>query len=79
LLYKLDVFLARKHLRHAVGWHLVCGSLLYIEAMFLDLLADLALVDVDVFEFRTKFVLVFCDYPHRLLIVTLNDRRLVEL
>jgi hypothetical protein len=52
---------------------------LYIEAMFLDLLADLALVDVDVFKFRTEFVLVFCDYPHRLLIVTLNDRRLVEL
>jgi hypothetical protein len=73
------MFLARKHLRYAVGWHLVCGSPLYIEAMFLDLLADPALVDVDVFKFRTEFVLVFCDYPYRLLIVTPNNRRLVEL
>jgi hypothetical protein len=47
--------------------------------MFLDLLADLALVDIDMFKFRTKFVLVFCNYPYSLLIVTLNNRRLVKL
>ena len=49
-----------------------------MEATFLDLLADPALVYVDVFELRTKFVLLFCDYPHSLLIITLNNRRLIE-
>jgi hypothetical protein len=78
-LYKLDVLLARKYLRHAVGWHLIRGSPLYVEATFFDLLADLALVDVNMFELSTEFVLLFYNYPNSLLIVTPNDRRLVEL
>jgi hypothetical protein len=52
---------------------------LYVEATFLDLLADPALVDVDMFELGTEFVLLFCDYPNSLLIVTPNDRHLVKL
>ena len=44
------MLLAWKHLRHAVSWHLVRGSPLYIESTFLNLLADPALVDVDVFK-----------------------------
>jgi hypothetical protein len=52
---------------------------LYVEAMFLDLLAAPALVNVDVFKFGAKLVLLLRDYAHCLLIVTPNDRRLVEL
>jgi hypothetical protein len=52
---------------------------LYVEATFFDLLADLALVDVNMFELSTEFVLLFYNYPNSLLIVTPNDRRLVEL
>jgi hypothetical protein len=73
------VLLLRKNLRHAISRHLVRGSPLYVKAVCFDLLADPALVDVDVFKLRTEFVLLFCNYPYSLLIVTLNDRRLVEL
>jgi hypothetical protein len=73
------VLLAWKPLRHAIGWHLVCRSPLYVEAVFFDLLADPALVDVDVLKLSAQLVLLFCDYPNSLLIVTPNDRRLVEL
>jgi hypothetical protein len=75
-LYEVDLLLERKHLRHAIGWHLICGSPLYAEAVFLDLLVDPALVDLDVLIFHTKFIQLFCDYPN---VVTPNDRRLVEL
>jgi hypothetical protein len=44
------MLLAQKHLCHAVGWHLVRGSPLYVEAAFLDLLADPALVDINVLK-----------------------------
>ena len=79
LLYKLDVLLARKHLRYTVGWHLIRGLLVYVEAILLDLLADLILIDVDVFKLSAKLVLFLCDYAYSLLIVTPNHRRLVEL
>jgi hypothetical protein len=78
-LYELNVLVAWKNLCHAVSWHLIYGSPLYVKAVFFDLLADPALVDVDVLKLGAQFVLLFCDYPNSLLIVTPNDRRLVEL
>jgi hypothetical protein len=73
------VLLTRKHLRHAVGWHLVRGLPVYVEAAFLNLLADLVLVDVDLLKLSAQFVLLFCNYANSLLIVTLNNRRLIKL
>ena len=79
LSYKLDVLLARKYLRHAVGWHLGRGFPLYVKAAFLHLLADLVLMDINVFKLSAKLVLILRDYAHSLLIVALDNRRLVEL
>ena len=73
------MLLAGKHLRHAVSRHLVRGFPLYVEAMLLDLLSNPVLVNINVFELGIEFVLLLCDYPHSLLIVAPNDRRLVEL
>jgi hypothetical protein len=73
------VFLSRKDLRHAISGHLVRGLPVYVEAILLDLLADPVLVDVNVLKLSAKFVLLFCDYAHRLLVVAPNDRYLVEL
>lgn len=51
-----------------------------MEAVLFDFLADPALVDVNVFELSTEFVLLLCDYPHSLLIVTpvIRDRAFSE-
>jgi hypothetical protein len=73
------VLLSRKYLRHAVSRHLVRGLPVYVEAILLDLLANLVLVDINVFELSAKLVLLLRDYAHSLLVVTPNDRRLVEL
>ena len=79
LLYKLNILLAWKHLRYAVSQHLVYRSLLYVEAAFFHLLSDPALVDINVFKLRTKLILLFCNYSYYLLIITLNNRRLIKL
>jgi hypothetical protein len=73
------MLLLKKDLCYTSSWHLVRRSLLYVKTVCFNLLADLALVDVDVFKLCTKFVLLFCNYPYSLLIVTLNNRRLVKL
>jgi hypothetical protein len=79
LLYKFNVLLSRKDLRHAVSRHLVRRLPVYVEAILLDLLANPVLVDINVFELSAKLVLLLRDYAHCLLVVTPNDRRLVEL
>jgi hypothetical protein len=73
------MLLPRKDLRHTISRHLVRGSPLYVKTVCFDLLADPALVNVDVFKLCTEFVLLFCNYPYSLLIVTPNNRRLVKL
>jgi hypothetical protein len=73
------VLLSRQDLRHAVSRYLVCRPLLYVEAVLLYLLADPVLVDINVFKLSAKLVLFLCDYAYSLLVVTPNNRRLVEL
>jgi hypothetical protein len=73
LLYKIDVLLLRKDLRHTIGGHLVRGPLLYVEAMLLDLLADPVLIDINVFKLSAKLVLLLCNYAYSLLVITLNN------
>jgi hypothetical protein len=52
---------------------------MYVEAALLNLLANLVLVDINVFKLSAKLVLLLCNYAYSLLVVTLNNRRLVEL
>ena len=73
------MLLLRKDLRYAVSRHLGRRLLVYVEAILLDLLADLILVDINMFKLSVKLVLLLCDYTHSLLVVTLNNRRLVKL
>ena len=72
------MLLSRKDFRYAVSRHLVRRLLVDVEAILLDLLADLVLVNVDVFKLSTKLVLLFRNYAYSLLVVTLNNRCLVE-
>ena len=69
----------RKDLCYAISRHLVRRLLLYVEAILLNLLAYLVLVDINVFKLSAKLVYLFCDYAYGLLVVTLDNRRLVEL
>jgi hypothetical protein len=73
------VLLSWKDLRYAVSRHLVRGLPMYVEAALLDLLANPVLVDIDVFKLSAKLVLLLRDYAYSLLVVTPNNRRLVEL
>jgi hypothetical protein len=73
------VLLLRQDLRYAVSRHLVCRPLLYVEAVLLYLLADLVLVDINVFKLSAKLILFLRNYAYSLLVVTLNNRRLVKL
>jgi hypothetical protein len=78
-LHKFNVLLLRKDLCHAVSGHLVRRLLVYVEAILLDLLANPVLVDINVFKLSAKLVLLLCNYAYSLLVVTPNNRRLVEL
>jgi hypothetical protein len=78
-LYKLNVLLTQKYLCYTVSGYLVCRLLVYVEAILLNLLADLVLVDIDVFKLSAKLVYLFCNYAYSLLVVTLDNRRLVKL
>ena len=51
---------------------------MYVKAVFFNLLADPALINVNVFELCTKFILLFYNYPYSLLVITLDNRRLIE-
>jgi fumarate reductase subunit C len=73
------MIITRKYLCYTVGWHLVCRLLLYVEAILLDLLADPVLVDINVLKLSAKLIHLFCNYAYRLLVVTLDNRRLVKL
>jgi hypothetical protein len=73
------VLLLRKYLRYAVSRHLARRLLVYVEAALLNLLANLVLVDINVFKLSAKLVLLLRDYAYSLLVVTPNDRRLVKL
>jgi hypothetical protein len=73
------VLLIRKDLCHAVSRHLVCRLLVYVEAILLNLLANPVLVDINVFKLSAKLVLLLRNYAYSLLVVTLNNRRLVKL
>jgi hypothetical protein len=78
-LYKLNILLTRNHLCYTVSGHLVCRLLVYVEAILLDLLANLVLVDINVLKLSAKLVYLFCNYAYSLLVVTLDNRRLVKL
>jgi hypothetical protein len=52
---------------------------MYVEAALLNLLANLVLVDINVFKLSAKLVLLLYNYAYSLLVVTPNNRRLVEL
>jgi hypothetical protein len=73
------VLLTRKDLRYAVSRHLVRRLLVYVEAILLNLLANPVLVDINVFKLSAKLVLLLCNYAYSLLVITLNNRCLVEL
>jgi hypothetical protein len=73
------VLLLRQDLCYTISRHLVCRPLLYVEAVLLYLLADLVLVDINVFKLSTKLILFLCNYTYSLLVVILNNRRLVKL
>jgi hypothetical protein len=51
----------------------------YVEAILLNLLANLVLVDINVFKLSAKLVLLLRNYAYSLLVVTPNNRRLVKL
>jgi hypothetical protein len=52
---------------------------MYVEAALLNLLANLVLVDINVFKLSAKLILLLCNYAYSLLVVILNNRRLVKL
>jgi hypothetical protein len=52
---------------------------MYVEAALLNLLANLVLVNIDVFKLSAKLVLLLRNYTYSLLVVILNNRRLVKL
>jgi hypothetical protein len=52
---------------------------MYVEAALLDLLANLVLVDINVFKLSAKLILLLRNYAYSLLVVTPNNRRLVKL
>jgi hypothetical protein len=51
----------------------------YVEAILLNLLTDLVLVDINVLKLSAKLIYLFCNYTYSLLVVTLDNRRLVKL
>jgi hypothetical protein len=51
----------------------------YVEAILLNLLANLVLVDINIFKLSAKLILLLCNYAYSLLVITLNNRRLVKL
>jgi hypothetical protein len=51
----------------------------YVEAILLNLLADLVLVDINVLKLSAKLIYLFCNYAYSLLVVTLDNSRLVKL
>lgn len=51
---------------------------MYIEAIPLNLRANLVLIDINVFKLSTKLVLLLCNYTYSLLIIALDNRRLVN-
>jgi hypothetical protein len=73
------VLLLRKYLRYAVSRHLARRLLVYVEAALLNLLANLVLVDINVFKLSAKLVPLLYNYAYSLLVVILNNRRLVKL
>jgi hypothetical protein len=73
------VLLTRKHLCYTVSRHLVCRLLVYVEAILLNLLANPVLVGIDVLKLSAKLIYLFCNYAYSLLVVTLDNRRLVKL
>jgi hypothetical protein len=73
------VLLTRKHLCYAVSRYIVYRLLVYVDAILLNLLADLVLVDINVLKLSAKLVYLFCNYAYSLLVVTLDNRRLVKL
>jgi hypothetical protein len=79
LLYKFNVLLIDKDLYYAISRHLVRRLLVYVEAILLKLLANLVLVDINVFKLSAKLILLLYNYAYSLLVVTLNNRRLVKL
>jgi hypothetical protein len=73
------VLLIEKDLCYAVSRYLVCRLLVYVEAILLNFLANLVLVDINVFKLSAKLILLLCNYTYSLLVITLNNRRLVKL
>jgi hypothetical protein len=73
------VLLLRKYLCYAISRHLARRLLVYVEAALLNLLANLVLVNINVFKLSAKLILLLCNYAYSLLVVTLNNRRLVKL
>jgi hypothetical protein len=73
------MLLTEKDLYYTISRHLVCRLLVYVEAILLNLLANLVLVDINVFKLSTKLILLLCNYAYSLLVITLNNRRLVKL
>jgi hypothetical protein len=51
----------------------------YVEAILLNLLVNLVLVDINVFKLSAKLILLLCNYTYSLLVIILNNRRLVKL
>jgi hypothetical protein len=51
----------------------------YIEAILLNLLVNLVLVDINVFKLSAKLILLLRNYAYSLLVVILNNRRVVKL
>jgi hypothetical protein len=73
------MLLIRKDLYYTVSRHLVYRLLVYVEAILLNFLANLVLVDINVFKLSAKLILLLYNYAYSLLVVILNNRRLVKL
>jgi hypothetical protein len=73
------VLLISKDLCYTISRYLVCRLLVYVEAILFNLLANLVLVDINVFKLSAKLILLLCNYTYSLLVITLNNRRLVKL
>jgi hypothetical protein len=69
------MLLTQKHLRYTVSRYLVCRLLVYVEAILLNFLTDLVLVDINVLKLSAKLVYLFCNYAYSLLVITLDNRR----
>lgn len=73
------MLLVRSYLYYTICRHLICRLPLYIEAVLLNLLADLILVNINILKLSSKLILLLYNNSNSLLVVILDNRRLIKL